>query len=306
MKKKKLIAILCISLAAVLLLATVGIAVSEGVDKIQKITAKVLPLTTVIYMFMTICVIFANFSRFGAAAFEIFSSALSLKSVGVGVGTFVALRALREGYCVGVLSNEAGVGTSSFAHSRESGVTPCEAGVLGAFEVVVDTSVLCMLTALAIILAVPNFGEYASAMRLVCDALSSVFSRSAPFLLSASVFLFAFSTVVCWFYYGEVCRSYLFASFGKTAFRILFFSSVAIGVFLKDTLIARLADTVLLLLSVPTLFSIIKNSDRIVVLSEKEGLIKPKKFKANEFGKGAVHPSKQALRKPRPRSTARK
>ena len=133
-----------------------------------------------------------------------------------------------------------------------------------------------MLTGFAILLNVPDVSEYNSSMMLVSDAMTGVFGRGAILPLAVSVFFFAYSTVICWYYYGRVATGYLFGKRGEKIFPPVYLSSVIIGVFSRDILSARLADTVLFAMTLPTLFCIIKSSDRIVALSEREGFIKIK------------------------------
>ena len=287
--------------AAMLLLCVIA-AVQGGASKIKKTISKILPLTTIIYIFMTLSVIFTHFSALGGAVSNIIIGAFSPRSFGSGIGAYIALRALREGFACGMLSNEAGAGTSAFAHGTERKATPVEGGLLGAFEAFFDTGIVCMLTGLAILVAVPNFSEYSSAMLLVCDALFSTFGYSAAPILSASVFMFAVATVVCWFYYGNVCRRYLFGKKFSGVFAALFFSSVILGIFSFDSVSVRLADTILLFMSFPTLFAIIKSSDRIAELSEKENMFSKKKIKANGCERKAVRRLPRASRKTRSRS----
>ncbi len=287
--------------AAFLLLCVIA-SVQGGASKIKKTISKILPLTTIIYIFMTLSVIFTHFSSLGGVMSDIIIGAFSPRSFTTGVGAYIALRALREGFACGMLSNEAGAGTSAFAHGTERKNTPVEGGLLGAFEAFFDTGIVCVLTGLAILVAVPNFSEYTSPMLLVCSALFSTFGYAAPIVLSASVFMFAFATITCWYYYGGICHRYLFGKKFFCVFAALFFSSVVLGVFSFDGVSVRLADTILLFMSFPTLFAIIKSSDRIAALSEKENMFSKKKIKANGCERKAVRRLPKASRKTRTRS----
>lgn len=259
-------------LTAVFFILCVAAAVFGGNEKIQKILSKILPLTTVIYIFMTSCVIFGHFSHLPEALAVMIKGAFSFRSFSSGVGISIFLTALKEGYVGGMLSNEAGVGTSSFGHGVAVESTPVESGLLGAFEVFFDTGVVCMLTALAILTAVPNYAEYTSAMLLITDAIASSFGYTSAVALVGCVFFFAFSTVICWFYYGNLCVEYLFGRKFSRIFAVAFFVFIALGIFSADKTSVRLADTVLVLMSLPTLISVIKSSDRIVTLSENENM----------------------------------
>ena len=268
-------------LVAVFFVMCVAASVFGGNEKIRKTLSKILPLTTVVYIFMTFCVIIGHFSALPAALSTMIKDAFSFHSFSMGVGITLFLNALKEGYVSGMLSNEAGVGTSSFGHGTAVESTPVESGLLGAFEVFFDTGVVCMLTALAILTAVPNYSEYTSAMLLITDAIASSFGYTSAVALVGCVFFFAFSTVICWFYYGNLCFEYLFGRKTSRIFSVAFFLFIILGIFSADNTSVRLADTVLVLMSLPTVVSVIKNSDRIAALSENENMF-AKKLKASE------------------------
>ncbi len=289
--------------AAALLISVVA-AVCGGVGKIQKATVYIIPLTTIIYIIMSFTVIFTNFSSFEKVLKQIFIEAFSIESMGGGILSCLMLKAVREGYVGGILSNEAGAGTSSLAHARGSGERAAESGLLGIFEVLFDTAFLCTLTGFVILLGVENPAEYTSAMRLISDAMANTLGDIAIPLLAFSVFFFAYSTVICWFYYGNVCREYLFGKRFKKCFFIVFAGFILLGIFTVDLVSIRAADTILLFMSLPTLFAVIKNSDRVVHLSENEKIIK-KKIKASESEKEALHLSSQASPQNQPRSFRR-
>ncbi len=238
-----------------------------GAVKIEKITRKLIPLSSIIYIFSAFFVIFLNFSRIPAVIFEIFSSAFSFKSMSAGVLSSAFLSSLREGYARGVMSNEAGVGTSSFAHSRAQGLTAHEYGVLGIFEVIFDTAFICGLTGLTILLGAPDYSGAESGMALVTAAFSPLGKYAVPVIVFC-VFSFAVSSMLCWYFYGDECRKTIFGKRGGALYTTLFVLSGALGVFLPDGFSVRFTDIILLFMSLPTLIAIIKNSDRISRLSE--------------------------------------
>ena len=288
-------------LVTVFFLLCVAASVLGGNGKIQKTLTKILPLTTAVYIFMTSLVVFLHFSSVPNAISDMLLGAFSVRSFSMGVGVSLFLSALKEGYVGGMLSNEAGVGTSSFGHGVANENSPVESGLLGAFEVFFDTGVVCMLTGFAILTAVPNYSEYTSAMLLITDAIASVFGYVSAFALVGCVFFFAFSTVICWFYYGSLCFEYLFGKKALRLFSVAFFLFIILGIFSTDRTSVRLADTILVVMSLPTLISVIKNSDRIKALSENENMFS-KRIKANGCGSKPCRRLPHILKRNRPRS----
>ncbi len=249
----------------------VALAVFGGVRRIEKISAYLIPLATLVYIILTLSVIIINGESLPKLFRAIMSDAFSPDAAVGGIGAFAIISKMREGFSRGLLSNEAGAGTSAFAHARNDS-SPVSSGLVGMCEVFFDTVVLCMLTALAVLLAVPSPEIYSSGLEIVKAALISLGTFSLP-VLSLSIFAFAFSTVICWYYYGLCSLSYL-AKGGRRAFTLLFLASVLLGSLTPITPLIVISDYLLFFLAVISLSALIKNSDRLVYLSENEGLLK--------------------------------
>lgn len=238
--------------------------------RIEKATAKIIPLSTVVYIILSLSVIVMNISSLPSTLLRIVCEASSFRSFGGGVSSFVAVRAMREGYARGLLSNEAGAGTSAMAQTKSS-LAPSEVGLLGILEVFFDTTLLCTLTGLAVLLSGADaVGE--SGMEIVLFAVSAI--PLGKILLTALIFAFAYSTVMCWYYYGCECIRFLFGKCKSPAFTAVFIFSVFVGFALPTSLLICASDIILLFMSIFTLSALIKNSERIVFLSENQGLLK--------------------------------
>ena len=231
--------------------------------KIENITEVIIPLTTIIYIFMCFGVIFVNFSSIGKIISTIVKSALSFKSAACGTLFYFAIK---EGFARGILSNEAGVGTSAMAHCRSTDRSPHKAGLFAMCEVVFDSSVLCVLTGISILLSVENVSSYSSPMALVGAAFGNVFGGFSDIVLPFIILSFAYATIICWYYYGTECTCLYFPAF-RPIFPILFLFFIAFSGFIKDTLMLYLIDFLLLVMSLITLSLIIKKSERIAKIS---------------------------------------
>ena len=261
-----------LSLALFFVLMT-AYAIIGGARKIEKITAIIIPLTTIIYIFITSCIIIVNFDGLGAVIERIFMSAFNFESaLGGGVG-FLMSAPLREGFARGILSNEAGAGTSSIAHARSGVLSPATAGILGIFEVWFDTGLLCMLTGFSILLSVPDPGAFDSGMALVTFTVGNLFGTAGKYTVLFSVFAFAFATVVCWFYYGSEAWGALFGKKKRAVFAPLFLSFVFLGCYTDSMTLIGITDALMLVATILSLSALIKNSDRIKSLSENGGVM---------------------------------
>ena len=261
------------ALAAAIFSVAVLLVIINGADKIKRFTAVIIPITVGIYVILCLVAIFLNADKIPEVVAAIFASSFSFEGIEGGILGTVAALAVREGFCRGLLSNEAGAGTSAYAHSSRASV-PTESGLLGVCEVFFDTVVLCTLTALAVLLCIDNPSDYTIGMLLVLDSVGAVFGSFSRLLVAISVAAFAYSTVICWYYYGSRAVSFVAPRFHR-AYCIAFLASVFVGGLVGDVLLIHTADFILLALSAITVLTLIKSSDRLRCLSEQGGLINP-------------------------------
>ncbi|MFA8384837.1 MAG: alanine/glycine:cation symporter family protein [Pelagibaca sp.] len=215
-----------------------------GIKSIARVTEKVVPIMGVIYVGTALIIILMNYDMIGWAFGQIFAGAFT----GLGVaGGFVG--ALIQGFRRAAFSNEAGVGSAAIAHSAVRTKEPITEGFVSLLEPLIDTVVVCTMTALVIIItgqliSDPNTGLYllneaGTAIRTVGDTsgvalTSAAFSSSIggfKYVLALAVILFAFSTMISWSYYGLKAWTYLFGE-GKTqelVFKSIFCLFVVIG-----------------------------------------------------------------------------
>ncbi|WP_439522580.1 alanine/glycine:cation symporter family protein [Marivita sp.] len=215
-----------------------------GIKSIARVTEKVVPIMGVIYVGTALIIILMNYDMIGWAFGQIFAGAFT----GLGVaGGFVG--ALIQGFRRAAFSNEAGVGSAAIAHSAVRTKEPITEGFVSLLEPLIDTVVVCTMTALVIIItgqliSDPETGNYVlneagTAIRTVGDTsgvalTSAAFSSSIggfKYILALAVILFAFSTMISWSYYGLKAWTYLFGE-SKTQeliFKIIFCLFVVIG-----------------------------------------------------------------------------
>ncbi len=225
-----------------------------GSEKIKKATYYIIPLTTIIYILLSILVIVYNFDNLFTAIQTILLSAFSWKSAGGGALGALVTSGFREGFLRGVMSNEAGAGTSLVGHSAEAGREAGVAGVFGIFEVVFDTLILCPLTGLAIVSSgVPIARD---PMTLVSTAFSTLPLVPTSAILLLLVFCFAYSTIVSLYYYGIMYTEYL--RLPKWLFSLLFLAFIVISPGFPQVFVSAI-DIILLLMTLPTAYCIIKN-----------------------------------------------
>ena len=118
----------------------------------------------------------------------------------------------------------------------------------------IDTIIICTMTGLTIIVSGQWLGELNGA-ELTQAAFATTYGAFAPFLLTISLTLFAFTTIIGWNYYGERCWEYLFGTKTIPVYRVCYIAVLASAVFLKLEAIWALADIVNGLMAIPNLAS---------------------------------------------------
>lgn len=204
----------------------------------------IVPLMSAGYVIMSLAVILYFASDVGYVINDIFSSAFDISAVGGGVLGLFFTPALRQGIVKGLFSNEAGCGTAPSAHAASNEKVPARQGLFGIFEVFIDTVVMCTLTAFVILLT--SSAEKGSGGVAVCiNAFASVFGSLAPPLIALFVFLFAFSAIVSFGYYG---MSSIPQKGLKNLFLLFYCFSLASGAAVSPVSIWGFADTVISLM----------------------------------------------------------
>ena len=215
-----------------------------GIKSIANVTEKIVPIMGILYVGAALIILIVNYDMIGWAFGQIFLGAFT----GLGVAGGI-VGALIQGFKRAAFSNEAGVGSAAIAHSAVKTKEPITEGFVSLLEPLIDTVVICTMTALVIVISQqliidPNTGNYllneAGTAIATVDGNTGVALTSAafgagiswfPYVLAVAVVLFAFSTMISWSYYGLKSWTYIFGE-GKTSelvFKIIFCVFIVIG-----------------------------------------------------------------------------
>ena len=195
--------ILC---AVVVTTVTCGVAVG-GILRIGKVTEKLIPWAAGIYIFFSCITLGACYEQIPGAFGDIFRYAFLPQSALGGIGGYGIGQAFRYGIARGVFSNEAGLGSLAGLHGATEDTTPEEQGMWAMFEVFFDTIVICTLTALVILCVTGKngsaLGEYGDGAVLTASCFRGVLGNMGEYLVSGAMTIFAFATMIAWFFLGK-------------------------------------------------------------------------------------------------------
>lgn len=187
-----------------------------GIRRIGNVAEKLMPAASGIYILFSLIVIISCFDRIPGALALMLSSAFSPRAAAGGGAGYMVSRSIRYGISRGVFTNEAGLGTLAVLHGPARNTTPHEQGMWAMFEVFFDTVILCTLTALVILcMAGPSLETlpYEGAA-LAAWCFSSRLGIIGEYLVSGSMVIFAFATIMAWFYLGKQAADYLIRGTG--------------------------------------------------------------------------------------------
>lgn len=244
-----------ISVAMMVGLVTIG-----GINRIGVVTSKLVPLMIGIYLAACLWVIGTDILEVPKAFYTIWQQAFS---VDAATGSLIGILIL--GVRRSAFSNGAGMGTAAIAHSAAKTDEPVREGIVAILEPFIDTIVICNLTALVIVLT-GTYGDNIpvdiNGSELTALAFSQVIDWF-PFVLAIVIFLFGFSTIITWSYYGEKSWTYLFGSKYVFVYKSLFLGCVFLGAISDVKTVVDFSDMMLLAMAVPNIFGCLLLSNQV-------------------------------------------
>ncbi|MDU3136071.1 MAG: sodium:alanine symporter family protein [Anaerococcus prevotii] len=254
-------------ITGIILSIIAGIVIVGGINSISKVTEKLVPLMSILYIGGCISILVLNYTNILPAFKAIFLGAISPKSLGGGFAGLSIKSVVSSGVARGVFTNEAGLGSSPIAHASAKTDHPIRQGLWGIAEVFVDTIIICTMTALVILTTGTNTKANVDASALVSRAFASG-SSLGPMIVTIGLSLFALSTILGWAYYGEVSIGFLFGKKALIPYRIAYVIFVFLGANMDLGLAWTVANILNGLMAIPNLIALVALSPVLVKLSK--------------------------------------
>lgn len=238
----------------IILMILVGVVIIGGIKSIARVTEKIVPLMAVTYVIAALFIVGVNITEVGEAFGSIIGGAFD---PGAMKGGFIGV--LVVGFQRAAFSNEAGVGSAAIAHSAAKTRHPVAEGFVALLEPFIDTVVVCTLTALVIIFTGMHKVEgVADGAVLTSQAFGSVIEWF-PYVLIFAIFLFAFSTMISWSYYGLKAWTYFFgeSKASEYSYKILFLFFIVVGSSISLGAVLDFSDMMILAMSFPNIAGVI-------------------------------------------------
>lgn len=237
-----------------------GLVIIGGIKSIARVTDKIVPLMILLYVGSAVLIIGMNYNFIGQAFADIFNGAFSADAA---KGGFLGVMIM--GFRRAAFSNEAGVGSASIAHSASKTNKPISEGIVSLLEPFIDTVVICTMTALVLI-----FTGYAQnpqgldGVALTTAAFKSQFSWF-DIVLTIAIFLFAFSTMISWSYYGMKSWAYLVGETPKAQmiYKVIFLLCTIVGTSSGKGAVMDFSDMMILGMAFPNVIGLLIMSGEV-------------------------------------------
>lgn len=241
-----------ILVGAILTLLTLSI-IFGGIHRIAKVSEIIVPIMASAYILVALFVVITNISELPAMFALIFENAFGVKqAVGGGIGG-----ALLIGIKRGLFSNEAGMGSAPNAAATANVSHPVKQGLIQTLGVFTDTIVICSCTAFIILLSDIDLSSGLTGIQLTQNALSSQIGSFGSIFIAICVLLFAFSSIVGNYYYGEANIEFLTKKkIYLNLYRICVAVMVLFGATVSMDIVWNLADVFMALMAITNLIAI--------------------------------------------------
>ncbi len=185
----------------------------------------------------------------------IFYHAFNPAAAAGGFAGAAVAAAIRFGVARGVFSNESGLGSAAIAHAAAKTSNPVRQGLIAMLGTFIDTLVVCTITALCILTS----GEWMSGVTgapLTAAAFGSAFT-GGEYVVTVTLVIFAFTTILGWSYYGERCWQFIFKEKSLIIYRVIWVAAALVFANLKVDFVWGLSDTLNGLMAIPNLIGLL-------------------------------------------------
>ena len=224
-----------------------------GVHRIAKVSEIIVPIMALTYIGVSLFVIVININKMPSVLLMIVKNAFGIEqAIGGGIGA-----ALMNGIKRGLFANEAGMGSSPNAAATATVPHPVKQGLIQTLGVFTDTIIICSCTAFIILLSDIDLNSKFEGIQLTQYALSSHVGAWGSYFIAICILLFAFSSIVGNYYYGESNIEFLTKKkIYLTLYRIFVTLMVFFGSIANLQIVWSLADVFMGLMAIINLIAI--------------------------------------------------
>lgn len=254
--------------SAVVITVLVSVVIIGGIKRIGAVAELLVPTMIFLYLIVGTIVILSHISVVPAVFALIFKHAITPYAAAGGAIGYTVKTALQFGFRRGLLTNEAGLGSAPIAHAAAQTKSPVHQGMLGLAEVFVDTIFVCTFTAV-INLSTGLWDKGFNGTQLTAESFKSVAGILGSGTVALASFLFGYTTLIGWYYYGEQCLKFLFGIKVTRPYQVVYVGLCFFGAMVSLELVFYIGDIANALMAIPNLVGLTLLSG-VVALTSRE------------------------------------
>lgn len=233
----------------------VGVVIIGGIKSIAAVASKVVPLMGIIYLGAGFVVLGMHFTAVPQAFVTIVQSAFSVEA---GIGGLIG--AIIQGVRRAAFSNEAGIGSAAITHAVAKTPFPVAQGMVAMLGAFADTIIICLMTALVVVVSGVPLGTPGNTIEGI-SLTSRAFETAMPWfppVLAFIVFLFAYSTMITWSYYGLKGITYLVGErkIADLIYKLIYCMFIVVGAASSLDVIVDLVDAIYFSMAIPNIIAL--------------------------------------------------
>lgn len=247
-------------ITGIIITVIVSIVILGGLHRIATVAGKLVPIMVILYFITVLIIVVLNIEVVPSSFALIFEDAFTGKAVAGGVvGSVILIGAKRAAF-----SNEAGIGTAPMAHGAAKTNEPIREGLVAMLGPVIDTIIVCTLTALAILITGVWQTSEGDGVTVTLTAFDSAIPVFGKYVLIACILIFATTSLFSLSYYGSKCWSFVFGASTTRYYEYFYVISIIVGAVSSLTAIISLIDGMYALMAIPTMTSAILLSPKVL------------------------------------------
>lgn len=242
-----------------IIVGIVSLVIFGGIKRIGQVAASLVPLMVFIYVVSVLYIIISNITEVPYYLSLIVTDAFTGDAVAGGVVGTVIITGIRRA----AFSNEAGIGLEAMAHGAARTREPVREGLVAMLEPLIDTIIVCSMTALAILMTGVWLTTDADGVTLTAQAFSEGIPYIGVYILILCVIIFSITTMFTYSYYGTKCLGFLLGAERQHYYNYFYIFSILFGSVASITAVISLIDGMFAMMAIPTMTASILLSPKV-------------------------------------------
>lgn len=246
-------------ITAILIIIIASFVIFGGIKRIGRVAGSLVPMMALLYVAAVLFIIFSHPTHIWPSLRLIITDAFTGNALlGGALGSLIVTGVKR-----GTFSNEAGLGTAPLAHGAAKTNEPIREGLVAMLGPLIDTIIICTMTALALIITDVWRTSSQDGVTLTAQAFRVGIPGVGHYILMLCITIFSMTTLFALPYYGTKCFAFVFGTRYQRFYNYFYIASIAVGATASLSIIINLIDGVYALMSVPTMISALMLSPKV-------------------------------------------